>query len=281
MTEKELETRMEATKFMVEFVIKINRSFAAPVVNTGVIMPIKNNKDKVETYFVVNTEEFGSFFTTEQLVVIESSIKNNKPNLISEINPKIRCVKCPDFINISTIKTDPAADILVGISLKEMYANLPHSTVGAAEYSNFVSRFHVYFTNVPAGINIGTRILLVPNSVSFSEWNKLNERKYYLIGFHPDLHKLIVKAENTTVNLMVDPDKFTLADEKDELKAGVAQMFVNAFSRSELKEAQYIKTIQDLKAKIPAPVPQAAAPVDTKPIKVLPPKKSSSRPKKK
>lgn len=269
MTQEEHDRRVEATKHMTEFVIKINNCFAAPTMNTGVFLKIGN-----DPYLIINTEDFGAFLTTDQLLTIEASIKDNNPALVSKVNPKVRCVKCPEFFNITAIKTDPSARILLAVFLHSMYGALPHTDIGKAEYSNFASRFHVYFTGVPAGLNDGTKILLNHINSSPKDWHYLPDtKKYMLVGFYPDHKKLIVRTLPSKIDLVVDPAQFTLADELDELGAGIAKTFVSIICHGEKKENLYRKVIIDLKNKLPKEevVTKKEAPIKIVDLKDLPP----------
>lgn len=269
MTQEEHDRRVEATKHMTEFVIKIDNCFTAPTLNTGVFLWIGN-----DPYLIINTEDFGAFLTTDQLLIIETSIKDNNPALINKVNPKVRCVKCPDFFNITSIKTDPSARILLAVFLHSMYSALPHTEIGKAEYSNFASRFHVYFTGAPAGLNDGTRILLNHVGSSPKDWKYLPDNKrYMLVGFYPDHRKLIVRTLTSKVNLVVDPEQFAFVDEMDELSAGVAKTFVSIICHGEKKEKVYKQAIIDLKNKLPKEevAPQKETPIKIVDLKALPP----------
>ena len=252
MTQEEHDRRVAATKHMTEFVIKIDNCFAAPTMNTGVFLKIND-----DPYLVINTEDFGAFLTTEQLVTIERCIKDNNPALINKINPYVRCVKCPEFFDINALKTDPSAKIVMAVFLISMYKALPHTEVGKAEYSNFASRFHVYFTGVPAGLNVGTTILLNRISNSPKDWHTLpDNQKYVLVGFYPDHKKLIVRTITNSINLVVDPSHFTLVEEMDTLSAGIARTLVGIIGHHEKVENTYKQVIISLKNKLPKEEPK-------------------------
>lgn len=270
MTKEEYERRVEATKHMTEFVIKIDNCFSAPMMNTGVFLMIDN-----DPYLIINTEDFGAFLTTDQLLLIEGSIKDNNPVVISKINPKVRCLKCPEFFNVNAIKSgDNAAKALLAVTLHGMYSALPHTEVGKAEYTNFASRFHVYFTGVPAGLCNGTTIQLIHNSCSPKDYHSLpDNKKYVLAGFYPDHKKLIVRSIGSSLNILTDPSQFTLVDEMDTLSAGIAATLVGIIGHSEKKEKVYKQAIIDLKNKLPKEevAPQKETPIKIVDLKALPP----------
>ena len=270
MTEEEHNRKIDATKHMTEFVIKIDNCFSAPVLNTGVFLKVGD-----APYLIINTEDFGAFLTTDQLVTIEKCIKDNNPALINKINPYVRCIRCHDvFDRLDDLRTNPAAGIMIAVSLYPMYKALPYTESGKAEYSNFVSRFHVYFTGVPAGLNMGTTILLNHISNSPKDWSILpTTKRYLLVGFYPDHKKLIVRALNNSINMVVDAAQFSIVDEMDKLSAGITRTIVHIISHCDMQESTYKQAINLLKSKLPKEkvVPQKKTPIKIVDLKELPP----------
>ena len=202
------EALAQKTKGITEFVVEIDLGFEAPILNTGIVVTVKD-KDVTTPYIILNRLEKQPFFTAEQCVKINEAMQRNDSKTIRDIGivcPTASVIPCLPGLPLSMLFDPVQGSILMGMFMFTDYMTSPLSRLRGSktDVRYMASNTHVYFNKFPAGIGIGTTIDVVQchfiPHLADKIYSKFN-------NFEPGTGRptIVIEQDGHRINVATDP----------------------------------------------------------------------------
>ena len=227
----ELKAKVAKMKEFVEFVIKVDMGMAAPIVNTGCIVPV-TVKGVTKLYIVIDMKEFSPFMDAEELSFIQKQLAKGTKQAVVEIvkaHPSLKISSVIDSITKEALTDPNNCSVMIPLFVYESYFSSPYSRLSKIRpfYANFVGRCHIYINRYPAGLKMGTTIQMVSQNdatdqIVFAD----NSKKHFLQDFIPSSREMIITQPSSDTKFCVAPDLFDFVTEYGRQQSRSARTFV-------------------------------------------------------
>ena len=240
MTKEEFEVIEPKVRNMVEFIARIDNGFGEVSFNCGVFMPVN-----MTNYLVINTRNYGTFLTADQLVTIAQALVDNQHNVIKEINPDLKVVIC-EHLNAELFKCPKLRDSMFGLYANTIYKKMWANTEKAQyNHVNLASSVKLLFTDRIAGTDMTSNIKV--RAITCDPTSTAEEEDFRLVGFHPENKRLLIcKVNKPGLTFVVDPKKFNLVLNEQDESAKITKSVFSLITKLEDREAQILLLQQKL-----------------------------------